>query len=274
MVAKHSKGGRVVPRGWSAMSERRVLVDNSRALARIVDGLHDVVDALDGRPFAIVGGIAVLAHVQGHRVTQDIDSAARGRGREIRDALLLVGVPDRDGGSDIVLPNGVPVDLLIAGDDLPGAARGRGRQAKLREATGHAIRWAIETARLTQLVCEPENSRGPVVVPVASISALLAMKTISMKDPSRGDKVATDRLDLWLLLTRDVDRAADALRRLCDAPAPARRWAAEVLAELLRDAPDRLLTGVASGLGAPRTVADVGDVWEAVVEPHMDRLRR
>ncbi len=256
------------------MSERRVLIDNSRTLARIVDGLHDVVDALDGRPFAIVGGIAVLAHVQGHRVTQDIDSAARGRGQEIRNALLLVGEPDHDGDSDAILPNGVPVDLLIAGDDPPSAARGRGRQAKQREATGHAIRWAIETARLTQLVCEPVNPRGPVAVPVASVGALLAMKTISMTDPNRGDKVATDRLDLWLLLTRDVDRAADALRRLRDAPAPARRWAAEVFAELLRDAPDRLLTSVASGFGAPRTVADVEDVWEAVVEPHVDHLRR
>lgn len=73
------------------MSDRRVLVDNdSRTLAHMVDGLHDVAGALGERRFAIVGGIAVLTHVQGHRVTQDIDSAVRGLGQEIREALLVV----------------------------------------------------------------------------------------------------------------------------------------------------------------------------------------
>lgn len=255
-------------------SDRRVLIDNdSRQLAKIVDGLHDVVAALDDRRFAIVGGIAVLTHVQGHRVTQDIDSAARGLAQEIRDAFLVVAEPDHDGESDVLLPNGVPVDLLVVGHGAPSAGTGRGGQAKRREATGHAIRWAIDTARTHQLVCEPANPRGPVAVPVAGVSALLAMKTIALTDPSRGEKADTDRLDLWLLLTDDFDRAAAALQQLCDAPAPMRRWAAEVFVELLRDDPHGFLGRVADGVGAPQSVTDVDDVWQAVVEPHLDGLR-
>lgn len=54
----------------------------------------DLVVAVGDRPFAIVGGIAVLTHVQGHRVTQDIVGAARGPAQEIREALLSACVGD------------------------------------------------------------------------------------------------------------------------------------------------------------------------------------
>lgn len=256
-------------------SDRRVLVDNdSRTLAHMVDGLHDVAGALGERRFAIVGGIAVLTHVQGHRVTQDIDSAVRGLGQEIREALLVVAGPDHTGKSDGLLTNGVPVDLLVVGHGGPKPSSGRGRQARQREATGHAIRWAIDSARVHELVCAPENSRGPVTVPVADVAALLAMKAIALTDPSREAKAVTDRLDLWLLLTHDLDRATAGLQQLCDAPAPARRWTAEVFVELLRDDPSDLLGQIADGFGAPRSVEDVDDVWHAVVQPHLDDLRR
>lgn len=47
-------------------ADRRILIDNdSGKLAQVVDGLHDVVAAFAERRFAIVGGLAVLTHVQG-----------------------------------------------------------------------------------------------------------------------------------------------------------------------------------------------------------------
>jgi hypothetical protein len=84
----------------------------------------------------------VLTHVQGHRVTQDIDAAARGFVSDIREQLLLVTESNRRGAADLLLPNGVPVDLLVASDGDPRPAAGRGARAKRREAAGHAIRWA------------------------------------------------------------------------------------------------------------------------------------
>lgn len=252
----------------------RVLVDDSGTLGRIVDALHDVVAAFRDRPFVIIGGIAVLTHVQGHRVTGDIDTAARGAANEIREELLVVAEPDRNGESDLLLPNGVPVDLLVATDDAPRPAAGRGARAKRREATGHALRWAIDTGQNHRLVCEPENARGPVTLPVAAASALLALKAIALTDPGRGKKAIDDRLDLWLLLTHDVDRAVAALEQLEDAPAPARRWAAEVLIDLLRNDPGGLLHGIGGRVGAPQSVADIADVWSAVVEHHLPALRR
>lgn len=38
-------------------TDRRVLIDGTGQLGRIVDGLHDVVTAIGDRRFAIVGGI-------------------------------------------------------------------------------------------------------------------------------------------------------------------------------------------------------------------------
>ena len=256
-------------------TDLRVLIDSSGHTARIVDGLHDVATALGDRRFAIVGGIAVLTHVQGHRVTQDIDAAARGTGKEIRAELLAVAEPDHDGRSDALLANGIPVDLLVAGHGEPRTALGRDRQAKRREATGHAIRWAIDTARVRQLACEPENLRGPVTLPVADVAGLLALKSIALTDPGRGEKATTDRLDVWMLLANDPDRAVAALHQLCDAPPAARRWAVEVLIDLLRDNPEGFVRSIArTGVGAPPSVADVDDVWQVVVEPHLDDLRR
>lgn len=65
-----------------------------------------------------------------------------------------------------------------------------------REAKAHAVRWAIATAELLTVDTDRGSPRGPVTLPVARPSALVAMKTVAIADPKRGDKSATDLLDL------------------------------------------------------------------------------
>lgn len=245
--------------------ERRVLLDPGGALAPLVDGLHDIVAAFEGRrAYAVVGGVAVLTYVQGHRVTHDIDSAVRGLKPDIREDLMVVAEPPTAADADAQLANEVPVDLLVGSVTPP--RRGSGRR---REAKAHGIRWSIHTATKREVVCEPANTRGAVTAQFARASALIAMKTISMTDPKRGDKAASDRLDLWRLLSDAPARATGALEELAEAPEQLWGWTVDVLTRSLRDDPWAFITAMGDATSSAPSVADVRDIWEAVVEPHL-----
>ena len=41
----------------------RVIADHGGTIAAIIDGLHDLAGQLADLPYALVGGLAVLAHV-------------------------------------------------------------------------------------------------------------------------------------------------------------------------------------------------------------------
>jgi hypothetical protein len=231
-------------------------------LGDIVDSLHDVTTQLRDVPHALVGGVAVLVHVQGHRVTEDIDSAVQGDVSETRRRLLLVADPPGDRDALVVMPNGVPVDVLVAGARPPRAGIGEAREAK-----AHAARWAIETAELTAVGTDPRSRRGPVTLPVARPSALVAMKTVSSADPKRGGKAATDLLDLWRLLADDPIAAVTTVEELRGAPEQLRRWVHERLTALFVDDPDGFVSRMPPGPGAVGSVQDVRDLWDGVIGP-------
>jgi hypothetical protein len=97
----------------------RILIDRGGVLGQILDGLHLLVAQLEGTPHALVGGVAVLVRVQGHRVTHDIDSAVRSSEAEVRKRLAVVAGPATEQDATVVLGNGVPVDVLYAGARPP-----------------------------------------------------------------------------------------------------------------------------------------------------------
>jgi hypothetical protein len=242
--------------------EVRILRDHGGVLGDIVDSLHDVTRQLRDVPHALVGGVAVLVHVQGHRVTEDIDSAVQGDVREARRRLLLVADPPGDRDALVVMPNGVPVDVLAASTRPPRVGIGHAREAR-----AHAVRWAIDTADLMTVGTDPGSSRGPVTLPVARPSALVAMKTVSMADPKRGDKSATDLLDLWRLLSDDPIGTVAILHELRGAPERLRLWVQERITALFDEDPGGFVARMASAPGAARSVEDVRDLWDAVVGP-------
>ena len=244
--------------------ELRLLRDNGGVLGDIVDSLHDVTAQLHDVPHALVGGVAVLIHVQGHRVTQDIDSAVQAAASEVRQRLLVVAHPSANRDALVLMPNGVPVDVLVAGAGPP--RRGIGY---LREARAHAVRWAIETAESITVGTDPGSSRGPTTLPVARPSALVAMKSVSTADPARGHKTATDLLDLWRLLANDPIVAVTIVNEFRDAPERLRRWVHERLTTLFVEAPGDFVTGMTQAPGAARSVEDVRDLWEDVIGPSL-----
>jgi hypothetical protein len=204
---------------------------HGRVFSDIVDGLHDVVAQLGATPFALVGGVAVLVHVQGHRVTKDIDSAVRGEANDIRERLLVVAEPPSGRDATVVLPNGIPVDVLA--DGYAPIRRGLG----LRTSTGLAVRWAIETR------AAGDRGGGPAQFPRARDPAGRETERTHRNEdrvhrrPRWGDKRATDLLDLWRLLSDDPIGSAEILEELRAAPADLQVWARNQLAALFDEDP-------------------------------------
>jgi hypothetical protein len=161
----------------------------------------------------------------------------------------------------VVLSNGIPVDVLA--DGYAPIRRGLG----LRTSKRLAVRWAIDTALLMTVGAVPASSRGPVTLPVARPSALIAMKTVSIADPRRGDKRATDLLDLWRLLSDDPIGSAAILEVLRAAPVDLQVWAKNQLSELFDEDPAGFLSRMAGGVGTAQTVEEIRELWEAVIEP-------
>jgi hypothetical protein len=240
----------------------RILRDHGGVLSDIIDSLHDVAAQLDGVPHALVGGVAVLVHVQGHRVTEDIDSAVQSTTSEVRRRLLVVADLPRGRDALVVMPNGVPIDVLVAGRKPPRIGIGMAREAK-----AHAIRWAIETAESVTVDTDPSSFRGSVTLPVARPSALVAMKTVSAADPERGDKRATDLLDLWRLIADDPIATVAVIEELRLAPERLRHWVEEQLTGLFVEAPEDFVVKMAPAPGAARSVEDVRDLWSSVIGP-------
>lgn len=242
--------------------ELRTLSDDTGVLATVVDGLHELSARFEGLRFALVGGVAVLVHVQGHRVTEDVDAAVGASVAEARSRLLEVA---RTGAADatVVLTNGVPVDILSASARPP--RRGLGRR---REAKAEAVRWAVATAQLTTVRTSPESEKGPVQLPVATRGTLVAMKCVAIADPRRDErKRATDKLDLWRLLADDPIATVEALEELAAGPPRLHGWVAERLQKhLALDATD-FLASMARGVGAPRDAEEVTELWTDVIGP-------
>jgi len=244
--------------------ERRVLNDAGGLLANIVDGLHDVSRQLEGLPHALVGGVAVLVHVQGHRVTQDIDSAVLALKVDVQQRLQVVADVELTKGSDalVVLANGVPVDVLTAGHNPP--RRGIGA---LREAKAHAVRWAIETAVATTIEADPPGRRGPIQLPVARPAALVAMKAVSTADPARGEKRASDLLDIWRLLSDNPVRTAQLLSQLREAPERLQVYTRQRLHDLFVAAPGDFVRDMAEGPGGAADVREVRELYDGLIQP-------
>lgn len=245
----------------------RIIPDRGGTIGAIIDALHEFVDHFADVPYALIGGLAVLAHVPGHRVTQDIDSAVRGFEADVRARLLEVATLPPVGQATAVLSGGVPIDIAYASPRPPRPGLGQPREARLR-----ARNWAIETAVPLTLVSAPESSRGPVTVPTAIPAALVAMKVAAIEAPDRGDKRATDILDLWRLLSDDPVATTHLLDDLAVAPTALRTWVADRLHHHMHEGLRAFVADMASGPGAATSPDDVTDLRDALITPALTAM--
>jgi hypothetical protein len=166
-------------------------------LARAVDALGRFPDEPG---WVLVGGIAVFIRLGSvTRPTADADTVARSQA-ELLDRLVTDEIATIVSGGEVAVPTGdstVEVDVMdLADDPLPGDPE--------RRAFALARRHALDTAAKERIVV----SDGAAVVaeasiPVATIGALVALKTVSMVRRPHGNspqKVGSDIHDLVRLV--------------------------------------------------------------------------
>lgn len=152
------------------------------------------------RDWALVGGIAVFVRLGSvTRPTADADTVARSQA-ELVDRLVVDEIATVISGGELQVRIGdgtIAVDIMdLADDPLPGDTE--------RRAFALARRYALQTATAERIVV---SARGTVVVdatiPVATTSALTALKTVSMVRRPHGNsphKVGSDIHDLVRLI--------------------------------------------------------------------------
>ncbi len=152
------------------------------------------------QPWVLVGGIAVFIRLGSvTRPTADADTIARSQ-TELIGRLVADEVPSVVTGGELRIPIGageVEVDVMdLADEPLPGDLE--------RRVFALARRFALRTAKQERVLL---SDRGGVVVdatiPVATSSALVALKTVSMVRRPHGNspqKVGSDIHDLVRLV--------------------------------------------------------------------------
>jgi len=190
-------------------SERVVLVAGEH------DPLHDLVRTLatierGGAPFALVGGLAVMARLgQRHRATEDVDTAfVASAGRDIRAVIVAAGgsAADSNGELDGVRIDTIAVEDIDERDALPDDIVPRAF------VTSHL--WALRTATTVDVTVSSPSSVSRAEILVATKSALIATKLGSYHGrwgPRRDHKRATDLDDLFRLLATADGAALEAL---------------------------------------------------------------
>ena len=174
-----------------------------------------------------------------------------------------------DGSHDVSRqPEGLPyalvggVAVLTAGRNPP--RRGIGA---LRQAKAHAVRWAIETAVATTIEADPPGRRGPIQLPVARPAALVAMKAVSTADPARGEKRASDLLDIWRLLSDNPVRTAQLLSQRREAPERLQVYTRQRLHDLFVAGPGDFVRDMAAGPGGAAEVREGRELYDGLIQP-------
>jgi hypothetical protein len=173
-------------------------------VASMLRALGEVSTSL-GRPFVLVGGIAVAARLgRVERATRDVDAVVDApTGPPSVEVLLEVAVGAERAGSSSVMLRGVPIDLIDthAIPPLVEMERGDGNDLFVL-----AHRFGFETATPMNLVVEGGCS---LAVQVAEPPGLIAMKLHAARWRRDRTKLPSDLYDLFRLLVEfDVDGSA------------------------------------------------------------------
>jgi hypothetical protein len=230
-------------------------------MAQLVSSLAALADAVPIGEFAVIGGLAVLARLQGaHRVTYDLDTVATQHGDELTAVEAVVGA---DGVDGFFL--GTKIDCIAVGDvpasDISPDLLPEGETDRIFVL---AHRWALDTAEDLTLIAEEDYEvAAQVRCRIATPASLVAMKLQSApkRRAARAEKAGGDYLDLFRLASHpDMTRSiAEALR---NAPHDLGTWCQREIIRCMIDEADRTVgTIVRSGAGESNT-------------PSVDQIRR
>lgn len=215
----------------------------------LVASLAALAEVVPMGEFAVIGGLAVLARLQGaHRVTYDLDTVAAQHG----DDLTAVEAVIQAGGDDGRLL-GTKVDCIAVGD-VPAADIDADHLPELEAQRIFVLshRWAFDSAEDFTIVAEQS---GEVVAEtrcrIATPASLVAMKLQSapQRRAARASKAGGDYLDLFRL-TSHPEMTRSIAEDLLQAPHDLGRWCRREISRcMVHDADRTVGTMIRSGVG-------------------------
>lgn len=207
-------------------------------ITTLVTSLAALAEGAPTAEFAVIGGLAVLARLEGaHRVTDDLDTVATQHGDEPTAVEAVVAADGVDG-----LLGGTKIDCIAVGD-VPAAEL---LAEHLPDAEDDRIfvlahRWALDTAEELTLVAEEDGSIATQVrCRFASPASLVAMKLQSAprRSPARTHKAGGDYLDLFRLVSHPAMTRPIAFS-LREAPHDLGSWCLREINRRMLDEADR-----------------------------------
>ncbi len=241
-------------------------------IGKLVASLAALTESASPAEFAVIGGLAVLARLEGaHRVTDDLDTVATQHGDEPTVVEAVIAAQGVDG-----LLKGTKVDCIAVGD-VPAAELSADHLPDVEEDRIFVLahRWALDTADELTLVAQ---AGGTIVAQVrcrfADPASLVAMKLQSAprRRGVRADKAGGDYLDLFRLvshpsMTRSI---AVALRA---APHDLGSWCSlEITRRMIEDA-DRTV-GLITRSGVAESNVPTAAQFRRAAELLLDRSHR
>ncbi len=231
-------------------------------ISNLVASLVTLTESASTAEFAVIGGLAVLARLEGaHRVTDDLDTVATQHGDEPTVVEAVIAAQGVDG-----LLKGTKVDCIAVGD-IPAAELSA---EHLPDAEDDRIfvlahRWALDTADELTLVA---GAIGTIAAQVrcrfAAPASLVAMKLQSAprRRGARADKAGGDYLDLFRLVSHPAMTRSIAVS-LCEAPHDLGSWCSLEITRRMIDDADRTVGLIARSGVAESTVPSSGQFRRA-----------
>ncbi|HUY65387.1 MAG TPA: hypothetical protein VMV06_01090 [Acidimicrobiales bacterium] len=232
---------------------------SNSVVASLVATLDALAQAAPTSEFAVIGGLAVLARLEGaHRVTYDLDTVATQHG----NAPSVVEAVVNTGGADGFLL-GTKVDCIAVGE-IPATDI---RAELLPDAEPDRVfvlahRWALDMAEELTLVVEENGAAvSRVRCRFATPASLVAMKLQSAprRRAARAAKAGGDYLDLFRLASHPTMTRQIALA-LNDAPHDLGPWCMREIQRCMIDDADRTVGIIARSGAAESTVPTVAQM--------------
>jgi hypothetical protein len=231
-------------------------------IATLVGSLAVLAERVPIFEFAVIGGLAVLVHLEGaHRATDDVDTVAA----QHRDAPTAIDVLKAQlGASGTVL--GIKVDCIAVGE-TPASAFSPSELPvdELDRIFVLAHRWAFDTAHELALVASAAGeSTSRARCRFASPASIIAMKLQSAprRKAECAHKAGGDYFDILRLVSKPTLTVAiaDALRR---APHDLGVWSVAQIRRRLMNESGRTAAVIARSGVAGRDVPSADDLTRA-----------
>lgn len=239
-------------------------------IVSLVSALAALVEQVPVAEFAVIGGLAVLAALEGaHRVTNDVDTVAEQHGDNPTVVEIALAKPGgRFGGLKIdCIPVGDTAAASLVESELP--------EDELDRAFILGHRWAFDSAQVATLVAGPKDDARSVTCRFAAPATIVSMKLQSAprRRAERTHKAGGDYFDIFRVLSHPslVRPVAEAFR---DAPHDLGEWSVREIQSKVVDVPGRVAAVIArsgvAGVRAPTAdeIHDAGErfmeVWEDV----------